>query len=279
MESKPVWRFIPYAVYDPYMNMAIDEAILIAHSEHRVLPTVRFYGWNPATLSLGYFQKAETEVDFAAVESNGIGLVRRPTGGRAVLHDDELTYSIIVSEQAPGIPTSVVEAYRVLSEGLVSGFKRLGLQAEMVSLAGEEEKRRAEALGSAACFDSPSWYELVVEGRKVAGSAQTRQKGAVLQHGSILINHDTDLLFRLLRFPNEKIKERLKQKFADKAVTINAVKQEPTTIDEVQDAFFHGFAEGLQVELVEAELTPYEMEIAEKLVKEKYATSAWNFKR
>ncbi len=101
--------------------MALDEAILTAHSEGRVPPTVRFYEWEPAALSIGYFQKAEEEVNFEALEREGIGFVRRPTGGRAVLHDRELTYSIIVSEEHEGIPSTVTEAYRVLSEGFCSG--------------------------------------------------------------------------------------------------------------------------------------------------------------
>src|SRR5690606_25588418 len=100
------------------------------------------------------------------------------TGGRAVLHDRELTYSMIVSESYSGMPRSVTEAYRVLSEGLLQGFRHLGLQAEMVNLGAEEEKQKyASEMSSAACFDSPSWYELVVEGRKVAGSAQMRHLG------------------------------------------------------------------------------------------------------
>jgi lipoate-protein ligase A len=133
------WRYIHTGNRSPAANMAIDEAILTAHSEGKVPPTVRFYGWSPATLSIGYFQKAQ-EVDFEALRSEGIGFVRRPTGGRAVLHDKELTYSIIVSECYPGIPRNVTEAYRVLSEGLLQGFRALGLGAEMVQLASEEEK-------------------------------------------------------------------------------------------------------------------------------------------
>src|SRR5690606_3816757 len=125
--------------------MAMDEAMLIAHSEGKSPPTVRFYGWNPPTLSIGYFQKSQSEIDFAAVERQHIGFVRRATGGRAVLHDQELTYSMIVSEQYPGIPSNVTEAYRVLSEGLLCGFRNLGLQAAMVNLASEEEKAKYEA--------------------------------------------------------------------------------------------------------------------------------------
>ncbi|CAG7624438.1 Octanoyltransferase LipM [Paenibacillus solanacearum] len=277
------WRFIYSGQCSPEYNMAVDEAILTAHSEGKVPPTVRFYGWNPATLSVGYFQKANDEVDFEALEREGIGFVRRATGGRAVLHDRELTYSIIVSESYPGIPRSVTEAYRVLSEGLLLGFRKLGLAADMVQLVNEEEKEKYASMGSAACFDSPSWYELVVEGRKVAGSAQTRQKGVVLQHGSILLDLDADQLFRLLRFSNERVMERMKQQFLKKAVAINdvlhSVNRPAVGLADVETAFREGIAEGLRVELIPGELTAYEEELAQQLAQEKYGSEAWNLRR
>ncbi|MCK9910273.1 hypothetical protein MXD81_14100, partial [Microbacteriaceae bacterium K1510] len=111
------WRYILTEAMSPAMNMAVDEAILITHSEGKVPPTVRFYTWDPATLSIGYFQKSEKEIDLDAVRHNGLGFVRRPTGGRAVLHDKELTYSVIVSENHPQMPSSVTEAYKVISLG------------------------------------------------------------------------------------------------------------------------------------------------------------------
>lgn len=274
------WRWIPYEKYDSFTNMAIDEAMLLAHSEGQVPPTLRFYGWDPATLTLGYFQRSETEVDIAKVGEFGLGLVRRQTGGRAVLHDQELTYSVVVSEKAPGIPSSVMEAYRVLNQGLLNGFLRLGLDAQMVSLASEEEKRKYETLGSSACFDSPSWYELVVEGKKVAGSAQTRQHGVVLQHGSILLDMDVDRLFDVLCFPNEQLKERLKRSFRDKAVAINDLRKgRAATVEEAQEAFYHGFCEGLGIELEAGELTSWEWAKVQELVEMKYSTDEWNFKR
>jgi lipoate-protein ligase A len=279
MAEKEKWRWIPYKQHDPYTNMAIDEAMLIAHSEGLVPPTIRFYGWNPATLSLGYFQRSLSEVNVSKVKEKGLGLVRRQTGGRAVLHDQELTYSVVVSEKAQGIPSTVTDSYRVLNQGLLYGFIRLGLDAQMVSLASEEEKRKYETLGSAACFDSPSWYELVVEGKKVAGSAQTRQRGVVLQHGAILLDIDVDLLFEVLCFPSDRVKERLKQGFSHKAVAINDLRRQKATVTEAQDAFYHGFSEGLGIELVQGELTPCEWEKAQELVRTKYSIDGWNFKR
>jgi len=281
--ERDAWRFVHTGKHTAAENMAIDEAILNAVSEGSVPPTVRFFGWEPAALSIGYFQRAEREIDFARVREEGLGFVRRPTGGRAVLHDMELTYSIIVREDYPGIPARVTEAYRVLSEGLLLGFRRLGLHAQMVQLATEEEQAKYATMGSAACFDSPSWYELVVEGRKVAGSAQVRHKGVVLQHGSILLDLDIDQLFRCLLFSNERIAERMKESFRQKAVAINDLMLDlgrpKVTLAEVEAAFRAGMAEGLGVTLTEGSLTHEESAMAAELARDKYETEAWNHRR
>lgn len=281
-----MWRFVHTGNRSSAENMAIDEAMLTAHQEGITPPTVRFYGWNPATLSIGYFQQADKEVDFAALRSRDIGFVRRATGGRAVLHDRELTYSIIVSESYPGIPTSVTEAYRVLSMGLLQGFRNLGLDARMTGVDAmdeAEETGASQSAGSSACFDSPSRYELVVEGRKIAGSAQMRAKGVILQHGSILLDLDTNLLFDVLRFPDERAKVRLKRVFESKAVAVNACRrsrnESPVTIQELEAAFLTGFAEGLGAELVPGKLTDLEEKRAQRLSIDKYASDGWNLRR
>lgn len=273
------WRYLVTEAMSPEMNMAVDEAILQLHAEGKVPPTVRFYTWNPATLSIGYFQKALKEINLEEVHKHGLGFVRRPTGGRAVLHDKELTYSVIVSEQHPKMPSSVTEAYKIISMGLLHGFQNLGLKAEMVSLANEEEKEKYTSPGSSACFDSPSWYELVVEGKKVAGSAQTRQKGVILQHGSILLDMDVELLFSLLNFSSDRLKQRMMESFRQKAVTINEVSSRPISLQEAIDAFGRGFASGLDVELVPGELTEEEQALAKELAQTRYGTEEWNLRR
>ncbi|RNB58503.1 lipoate--protein ligase family protein [Brevibacillus gelatini] len=273
------WRYIVTDAMSPAMNMAVDEAILQMHSEGKVPPTVRFYTWDPATLSIGYFQKAMKEINLEEVKRQGLGFVRRATGGRAVLHDQELTYSVIVSEEHPRMPSGVTEAYKIISLGLLHGFQNLGLEAEMVSLASEEEKEKYSSPGSSACFDSPSWYELVVEGKKVAGSAQTRQKGVILQHGSILLDMDVELLFSLLHFPSDRVKQRMMDSFRQKAVTVNEVSPRPVSLQEAIEAFSKGFATGLEVELVPSTLTDEEMALAEELAKTRYGTDEWNLRR
>jgi lipoate-protein ligase A len=252
------WRYIYSGNCSPAFNMALDEALLDWHSKGLIPPTIRFYGWDPATLSIGYFQKVEKEINLDVLREQGLGFVRRPTGGRGVLHDKELTYSVIVSEDYPGMPKTVTEAYRVISEGILEGFKLLGLDAHFAVPNTEEERESLKSPRSAVCFDAPSWYELVVEGRKVAGSAQTRQRGVILQHGSVLLDIDEDLLFSLFKYPNDRVKERMQRNFKNKAVAINAIRETPVTIDEAIEAFQKGFEKGLQIELVPHTLTDTE---------------------
>jgi lipoate-protein ligase A len=278
-ETIETWRFIDSQFQDSATNMAIDEAMLILHSQGKIPPTVRFYGWNPATLSIGYFQKAEKEIHLEAVQKYGLGFVRRPTGGRAVLHDQELTYSVIVSESHPIVPQSVTEAYRVISMGLLHGFQNLGLEAYFSTPTTEKEREALKKPRSAVCFDAPSWYELVVEDRKVAGSAQTRQKGVILQHGSILMDIDQDMLFDVFRFPSDRIKERLKSNFATKAVAINQLRSSPASLEEVKVAFRKGFEQGFNIQLEDGELTTEELELVQELIQSKYGTNGWNMKK
>ncbi|MPQ24668.1 lipoate--protein ligase family protein [Bacillus paralicheniformis] len=277
--EKEIWRFIDSGRQDPAFNMALDEALLYWHSENKIPPTIRFYGWNPPTLSVGYFQNIEKEINLDAVKKHGLGFVRRPTGGRGVLHDQELTYSVIVSEEHPEMPKTVTEAYRVISEGILEGFRELGLDAYFAVPRTEKEKQSLKNPRSSVCFDAPSWYELVVEGRKVAGSAQTRQKGVILQHGSILLDLDEDKLFDLFIYKNDRLRERMQRNFKQKAVAINELAKEKVTIEEASKAFKKGFEKGLNIHLEPYELTEEETEFVADLARTKYAADEWNYRR
>ncbi|MBS4191264.1 lipoate--protein ligase family protein [Bacillus sp. FJAT-49705] len=277
--AKEVWRFIDTGAGSPSFNMALDEALLDWNSEGKIPPTIRFYGWNPATLSIGYFQKVDKEIDMEAVKANGLGFVRRPTGGRGVLHEHELTYSVIVSEEHPDMPKTVTEAYRVISEGVLKGFHYLGMEAYFAVPKTDKERDSLKNPRSAVCFDAPSWYELVVEGRKVAGSAQTRQKGVILQHGSILLDIEEDKLFSLFKYPNDRVKERMQKAFKNKAVAINEISKQRVTLEQAKEAFKQGFEEGLNIELKPYELTAEELEYVNKIAQERYEQDEWNFKR
>ncbi|MGY4690260.1 lipoate--protein ligase family protein [Salibacterium sp. K-3] len=277
--NKETWYFIDSGSCPPAYNMAMDEMLLQWHSEGNIPPVVRFYGWNPATLSIGYFQKVHKDINLEAVQQHGLGFVRRPTGGRGVLHDKELTYSVIVSEDHPEMPATVTEAYRVISEGILEGFRNLGLSADFSIPRTKEEEEALKHPRSAVCFDAPSWYELVVEGRKIAGSAQTRQKGVILQHGSILLDLDEDKLFDLFQYPSERVRERMQKGFKKKAAAINELTDAPITMESVSKAFHEGFAEGLNVNWKPYILSTEEDAAVRKLAEEKYDTEAWNYRR
>ncbi|MGM0828312.1 MAG: lipoate--protein ligase family protein [Bacillota bacterium] len=277
--KKETWRFIDSGNCSPSYNMALDEALLDWHSEGKIPPTIRFYGWDPATLSIGYFQKVEKEINLDAVKEHGLGFVRRPTGGRGVLHEHELTYSVIVSEEHPEMPKTVTEAYRVISEGILKGFQGLGLEAYFAVPKTAEEREGLKNPRSAVCFDAPSWYELVVEGRKVAGSAQTRQKGVILQHGSILLDLDEDKLFSLFNYPSDRVKERMQRAFKSKAVAMNEISSETVTMDMAKEAFKKGFEEGLNIHLEPYELSKEETQYVVDLAGTRYESDDWNFKR
>ncbi len=279
MILKKQWYFIHSGPCSPSFNMALDEALLDWHSEGSMPPIIRFYEWNPATLSIGYFQQAERDINLQAVKDQNLGFVRRPTGGRAVLHDQELTYSIIVSENYPDMPETVTEAYRVLSEGLLLGFRKLGLDAYFSVPETQESLADLKKPKSAVCFDAPSWYELVVEGKKVAGSAQTRQKGVILQHGAILLELDEDLLLSLFRFATPEAKEKMRLKLPEKAVAMNRLASTPFTIEQCVKAFSEGFEVALDIDLVPYELTAEQLHYVKRLEQSKYLTDEWNFKK
>ncbi len=266
------WRLLTTSYHDGAMNMAIDEAITLSMAEGKVPPTLRLYGWKPRCLSLGYAQRAE-EVEWDECLERGIEVVRRPTGGRAILHDQEVTYSVIAPEDNPLVSGSVLQSYLKISQGLLLGLQNLGLSVEMVS------HKDLEALGTAACFDSPSFYELVVGGRKAVGSAQNRKNGILLQHGSIIREIDVDLIFNVLKFPTQEVRNRMKQAFRRKACSLQEAAGRALTDREIMMAVSEGFSRALGVELIDGALQTEEQNLALDLVKSKYGTVEWTKKR
>lgn len=273
------WIFIDSGKQDAAYNMALDEALLEWHAEGRIPPVIRFYQWEPAALSIGYFQRVERDIHLPAVQEMGLGFVRRPTGGRAVLHEHELTYSVIVSEEYPNMPKTVTEAYRVISEGILQGFRNLGLQAEFSVPELKSEREALNQPKSAVCFDAPSWYELVVEGKKVAGSAQTRQKGVILQHGAILIDLDEDKYLNCFSYESEEKRQKVKKRLSQKAVSINKIVSNPIAVEQCIPAFKEGFEKALNIHLTSFSLTSEQQQYVETLATTRYRSDEWNFRK
>ncbi|MER3459321.1 MAG: lipoate--protein ligase family protein [Chloroflexota bacterium] len=195
--------------------MAIDEAIVMAVGEGVAPPTVRFFAWQPPCLSLGYAQDA-AEADVDRCRARGWDIVRRPTGGRAILHIDELTYSVVAPASDPRVAGGVLESYNRLSEALVAGLHHLGLMPERAKPIYQDRG----ALG-AACFDGPAGYEITVGGRKLIGSAQMRRQGLVLQHGALPLEGDIARIAQALAFESEGERRALEARLRFRATTLH----------------------------------------------------------
>ncbi|WP_249871424.1 lipoate--protein ligase family protein [Oceanobacillus saliphilus] len=265
------WAFIDTGFNDAAINMAFDECLINWHREGIIPPTLRFYGWSAPSLSVGYFQKVENKIDFDALHRHQCQFVRRLTGGSAVLHDDELTYSLVISESDPDIPLSVQEAYYVLSKGVLEGYKNLGIPAEYAIVDKQSGKERTPI-----CFEKPAFYEMVADGKKLSGNAQTRKKGVLLQHGSLPISIDTEMLFDLFLFPSERAKERKRSAFSKKAITIDQLTSKKHNFEMLKGAFKNGFEKGLNIDLHPLELSESQWDEVKKLAEAKYELNAWN---
>jgi Lipoate-protein ligase A len=267
------WRYLPYEVFTGAENMAVDEALLLTMARQEdPLPVLRFYGWSPATLSLGYAQSYQKEVNEEVCHLEGVDIVRRPTGGRAVLHQYELTYSVIAPERDPHVSGTVLESYLKISQALLRGLHASGIPAEMVANGG------TVGAASAACFDAPSWYELAVGGRKLVGSAQMRKEGMLLQHGSIILHMDSDLLFRLLKFNNEAMRQRLLTGFKTKACALDEVWSRPISKEELEREICAACCDVMGIDLKQSGLSSREKSLKEE-VKLKYQSEEWTKKR
>ncbi len=266
------WRLLITPPLDGATNMAIDEAILQALAAGAGQPTLRLFQWTPPCLSLGYNQHWD-EVDDAACRQLGYTWTRRPTGGKAILHTDEATYSLIIPQEDPRIQGGIVESYRILSLGLMKSLEILGVPA--VQAANEEGSGTPGPNGGGpVCFDTPSRYELTWQGKKLIGSAQLRRKKIVLQHGSLPLHGDLNRIIDALAFSEE---ERARQKalLPRRATTLAQALGRVLPFGTVASAIAQGFAEQLNLTLRELPLTTGEKARADRLRAEQYANEAW----
>lgn len=269
---KDTWGLINTGHQDAAINMALDECLLLWHSKDLIPPVLRFYGWSKPTLSIGHFQKERT-IHFPGIERHGCQFVRRLTGGSAVLHDDELTYSLVVSEQKPYIEESIRKAYHTLAQGIFAGFKDLGIHAQFSMPEEHFIKER-----SAVCFERPSDYEMLVEGKKISGHAQTRKMGVLMQHGSLPFTIDQDMLFDLFAFSTEEMRARKRKAFANKAISMNEASGREITYDQAVAAFTKGFETGLDLQFTPFELSDTQWQEVQALAESKYRSDEWNLK-
>ena len=253
-------------------NMAVDHAIAEACAAGESLPTLRFYRWQPPAISLGRHQPL-AEIDLEAAAAHGYDIVRRTTGGRAILHVDELTYSVAAPKGEPRVEGGVMDAYLRLSNALVTGLHLLGVPADK---AGGDTKVSKDV--SAACFEVPSAYEITVGGRKLMGSAQSRRAGYVLQHGSLPLFGDITRLIPVLSLPAPQ-RDLLTMQLAQRACTLNEVMggsgADVIGFEQTADALKQGFEQVLNLQFKPGQLTPQEARRTAELLREQYANSEW----
>ncbi|UCG22774.1 MAG: lipoate--protein ligase family protein [Chloroflexota bacterium] len=263
------WRLIVSGFADGPRNMAVDEAILEAVAVGESPPTLRFYGWHPACLSLGYRQPL-TAVDIDYCVAAGWDIVRRPTGGRAILHGDELTYSVIAPAGEPRVKGGILESYRRLSEALTVGLVMLGLTSSEAP-----PDPGTTGLAGPACFDGPSNYEITHEGRKLVGSAQVRKKSVVLQHGALPLRGDVGRVALALRFDSPEEQEQMAINLRRQATTLARALGWDVSFEVAAASLAAGFAQVLNLEMIKGDLSAVEKERAGQLRSQKYAAESW----
>jgi lipoate-protein ligase A len=252
--------------------MAVDEAILNASAKGLVPPTLRLYAWSPACLSLGYAQPVR-DIDFENLNKHGWHYVRRPTGGRAILHADELTYAVIGQNNDPRLDGGVLESYRRLSKALLSTLRSLDIQADIQELPSGSDQN---VVSAPVCFEEPSNYEITVNRKKLVGSAQARRKGAVLQHGTIPLTGDITRITKVLVYQDETQRAAAANRLYDRATTIEISLGKKVSWDRTAQALIHAFEKELNLKLNLENLSDLEIFTAEKLLADKYDTPEWN---
>ncbi len=259
------WRLLISPPADGRRNMAVDEAIVEAVAAAESPPTLRMYAWDPPCLSLGRAQPIDV-VDEEALAAEGWDWVRRPTGGRALLHADELTYAVVAPGQLSAVAGGVLASYRELSRGLLAGLERLGLRPDPPIHAALSAADRSNPV----CFEVPSAYEITVGGRKLIGSAQLRRRGVVLQHGSLPLEGDITRVARVLRHAGAAERHDAAERLFRHAVTLKDLVGFAVPWEEACRAFQAGFAQALGWDLVPDDLSPLEAQRAHQIEHDRY---------
>lgn len=259
------WRLLITPPAHGAWNMAVDESILEAMGTGASLPTLRLYAWDPACLSLGYAQSL-TDVDLLRLQSRGWEVVRRPTGGRAVLHTDELTYSVIAPPDEPHVAGTVLELYRRLAQALVQALNLLRVPVQV----NENSSAPPAVNPNPVCFEVPSTYEITFGGKKLIGSAQARRKEGVLQHGSLPLGGDLTRIIQVLAFPDDASRAHAAERLLNRATTVESALARQVSWDEAAQAFIAAFTSVLALDLQPGSLSGHEKNRAEELARIKY---------
>ncbi len=269
-KTMSIWRLLHTPPATGAWNMAVDESILESIFRGESKPTLRLYSWNPPCLSLGHAQPFR-DVDVERLRARGWDVVRRVTGGRAILHTDELTYSVAGPADEPVLSGGVLESYNRLAKALSYAVRSLNVPVEVK----ESEDGHSQQNLNPVCFEVPSTYEITVNGRKLIGSAQARRKEGVLQHGSLPLTGDLSRICDVLVFENESKRQNAKERLLARATTVRSAHDVDSSWEQAAQAFVYGFEAELGIRFENGELSHSELRRAEELVNEKYADPSW----
>lgn len=266
-----IWRVIPFNRLSASENMAMDEAIFRENQRNDSPPTLRLYGWCPPSISLGHFQETRDELNVSVCNRFQIDIVRRPTGGKAVLHENDLTYAVIAKEHNPLFTQNILGTYRIISGCIADALSELGIHAEMSA----DGRTTGNDPLKAVCFSSPSHYELLVNRRKICGSAQVRSRGVFLQHGSILLDFDPVKTCALF-VSRDANRERQVEKLRESVTSVYEYTGVDISVTKMCHVLQKSFEKKLCIELVEGGLTAKEAALMARLIKDKYTNDQWN---
>jgi Lipoate-protein ligase A len=238
------------------LNMGIDEALLGSVSRGEAEPTLRLYTWSPPCVTVGYFQSLEAEVDLEACSRLGVDAVRRLTGGGAVFHDRELTYSIVLPLGHELAPEDILDSYKRICSGLVEGLRLVGVEAAFAPI-----------------------NDIVAGGKKISGNAQTRKSGCLLQHGTILLGSDPEKMFSLLKVPAEKLKGKLIEDVKARVTSLGSLLGREVPPAEAGQALVRGCGRAWGADFIPGSLSPEEAAAAQAYSAERFSASTWNAKR
>lgn len=268
------WRLITTPAGPGAWNMALDEALLRSVAEGSAPTTLRLYDWQPTTLTLGFAQPA-ADVDPDSMNAEGWDLVRRPTGGSAVLHVDELTYSLTARASEPLLSEGLLESYRKISQALLAGLNRLSVSAAGDRTYGEAGSAKQK---NPVCFETPSNYEITSQGKKLIGSAQARKYGGILQHGTLPLYGDITRVTRALKFPSPEAQAAAARRLDARASTLESVLGYMPDWNVVANAITEGFAEYFEITFDSNAPSQAEIDLAHSIMTEKYLADSWTFR-
>ncbi|MDD5746940.1 MAG: biotin/lipoate A/B protein ligase family protein [Candidatus Omnitrophica bacterium] len=261
------WRLILSDKSDPFTNMAVDEAILQTYIHRSKEPTLRIYGWRPAAFSIGVGQKPAEALNLAACQEDRIDFVRRMTGGEAIFHDREITYSLVCSKQEMDMPNSVKQSFRILTGFILHFYEKLGVSPKFAA----DIPGYAHGNPSDFCFATMEEFDIMVKGKKIGGNAQKRIGDIIFQHGSIPLTLNINAI---AKYFNRDIKSA-----ASTIASLHDVVEQTMTFESCRDLLVASFETAFSAALEEQDLSVHEQDLAHVLAEEKYNTKQWNFYR